>query len=261
MKKYLAIARAEWLDAIQNYQEVILWIVIQSIPILVMGSLWLSSGNSLSSLNISFLVTYYILVFFIDRLTSFYFEQGIQDEIRQGTFSRYLIKPISVQKYLIWDNLGGKTFNTLFLLTPVLVLFTIFFHKFLIIPRLVNLLLFCLSLVVVYFIQFSLSLLVASCSFFIEQAFAVNHLHWILDAVAGGYMLPLAFYPHVLRTIFSFLPFAYVYSSPILIFTGQLTFTASLFQIFLSVIWVIVLYFISKIVWNAGIKKYSAVGG
>ena len=249
------------MDAFQSYQEVILWIVIESIPILVMGSLWLSSANMLSVQKVSFLVTYYVLIFVINRLTSFYFEQNLQDEIRQGTFSRYLTKPISIQRYLISDNIGGKTFNSLFLLLPILVLFTLIFKKYFIIPRLLNLMLFLLSLVTVYFIQFSISLLVASCSFFMEQAFAINHLHWMLDAVAGGYMLPLAFYPVVIRKIFNVLPFAFVYSSPIIIFTGQLSLSASLIQIMFSVIWAVVLYFFSSFIWRIGVKKYSAVGG
>jgi ABC-2 type transport system permease protein len=226
-----------------------------------MGSLWLSSGHLLSPEKISYLVTYYLVIFIIDRLTGFYFEQNLQEEIRQGTFSRYLTKPISIRKYLISDNLGGKTFNTLFLLLPILGLFFLAFHKYIIFPHPVNLLLFVLSLIIVYFIQFSMSMLVASCSFFIEQAFAFNHLHWMLDAVAGGYMLPLAFYPEGLRNIFRVLPFAYVYSSPVTIVTGQLTLSASLMQILFALIWAIALYFISKFVWEAGIKKYSAVGG
>jgi ABC-2 type transport system permease protein len=261
VKKYLTIAKAEWLDAIQSYQEVVLWVVIESIPILVMGSLWLSSGSILSSQKISYLVTYYILVFVINRLTSFYFEQNMQDEIRQGTFSRYLTKPISIQKYLISDNLGGKTFNTLFLLFPILAVFLMLFNSYLIFPKPLNLFLFLISLIFVYIIQFSVSLLVTSCSFFIEQAFAVNHLHWMLDAVTGGYMLPLVFYPVVLKNVFSTLPFAFVYSSPITIFTGQLSFSASLWQIFFSLIWAVVLYLASSVVRKIGIKKYSAVGG
>jgi ABC-2 type transport system permease protein len=261
VKKYLTIARAEWLDAFQNYQEVLLWIIIEIIPILVMGSLWLSAGKLFSSQKISYLVTYYILVFIINRLTGFYFEQKMQDEIREGTFSRYLTKPISVQKYLIWDNLGGKSFNSLFLLLPIVIIFISLFHQYVFLPRAVNFLLFLLSLIVVYFIQFFLSLLVASCSFFIEQAFAINHLHWMLDAAAGGYMLPLAFYPLFLKNIFSVLPFAFVYTSPILIFTGQLSWSGSLLQIFFSIIWAVVLYFISSWVWQIGVKKYSAVGG
>jgi len=261
MKKYLTIAKAEWLDAIQSYQEVVLWLIIEIIPIFVMGSLWLSSSGVFPPQKISFLVTYYILVFVISRLTGFYFEQNMQDEIREGTFSRYLTKPISVQKYLIWDNLGGKTFNTLFLLFPVLIFFIFLFHNYIIYPGFLNLLLFLLSLVIVFFIQFFLALLVASCSFFIEQAFAVNHLHWMLDSVAGGYMLPLAFYPAFLRNIFRLMPFAYVYSAPVTIFTGQLALSAALWQIFFSVLWAIALYFISSLVWKIGVKKYSAVGG
>ncbi len=118
MRKNLAIAKAEWLDAIQSYQEVILWIIIQSVPILVMGVLWSSSRSYFSTTQISYLVTYYVIIFVVDRLTGFYFEQNMQDEIREGTFSRYLLKPISVRKYLLWDNIGGKCFNTLFSCYP-----------------------------------------------------------------------------------------------------------------------------------------------
>lgn len=261
MKKYLTIAKAEWLDAIQNYQEIILWIIIESIPIMVMGSLWLSSGKLISGTDISYLVTYYVLVFIISRLTSFYFEQRMQDEIRDGTFSRYLTKPVSIKNFLIWDNLGGKTFNTFFLLMPVLIIFSVLFHKYIVYPRLINLLLFLLDLIIVYFIQFSLSFMVTACSFFIEQAFAVNHLHWMLDAVAGGYMLPLVFYPPLLKNIFGASPFAYVYYHPITIFTGQLPPNAAVIQIFFSIVWAVVLYLVSSFIWNRGLKKYIAVGG
>jgi ABC-2 type transport system permease protein len=261
MKKYLTIAKAEWLDAIQSYQEVFLWILIESIPIFVMGTLWLSAGRMLPAAQISYLVTYYVLVLVISRLTGFYFEQSMQDEIREGTFSRYLTKPVSMQKYFIFDNLGGKIFNTFFLLIPLLIIFVSIFHGYLVTPTLLNFVLFIASLLLVYFIQFFICLIVASCAFFLDQAFAINHLHWMLDAVTGGYMLPLTFYPLPLQTAFAFLPFAYVFYGPIRIFTGQLDPASALRQIVISAVWVIVLYFVSSFVWRQGIKRYSAVGG
>lgn len=261
MRKNLAIAKAEWLDAIQSYQEVILWIIIQSVPILVMGVLWSSSRSFFSTTQISYLVTYYVIIFVIDRLTGFYFEQSMQDEIREGTFSRYLLKPISVRKYLLWDNIGGKCFNTLFLLLPILGIISIIFSGHLISPLSVNFGLFLLSLISAFFIQFSLSLLVTSGAFFIEQAFAINHLHWMLDAVAGGYMLPITFYPQFLQHLFGFLPFSCVFYVPAGIYTGQFSFPMALQKIAVSVAWAVLLYLLSVIIWNIGIKKYSSVGG
>jgi ABC-2 type transport system permease protein len=261
MRKNITIAKAEWLDAIQSYQEVILWIIIQSVPILIMGVLWSSSRSFFSTTQISYLVSYYVLIFVIDRLTSFYFEQKMQDEIREGTFSRYLLKPISVQKYLLWDNIGGKGFNTLFLLLPILGIISIIFSGNLIFPGLTNFGLFLASLTSAFFIQFSLALLVTSGAFFIEQAFAINHLHWMLDAVAGGYMLPLTFYPQILQNLFSFLPFSFVYYIPVSIYTGQFSTPQALQKIGFSVAWAVFLYFLSVIVWRIGIKKYSSVGG
>ena len=171
MRKYLTIAKAEWLDAIQSYQEVILWIIIQSIPILVMGFLWSSSELSFSASQISYLVSYYIVIFLVDRLTSFYFEKNMQDEIREGTFSRYLLKPVKVQKYLIWAGLGGKLFNTIFLLSPIMLIISIIFSGYLIFPNIVYLCLFIASLIPAFFIQFSMAILVTSGAFFFRAGF------------------------------------------------------------------------------------------
>jgi ABC-2 type transport system permease protein len=142
-----------------------------------------------------------------------------------------------------------------------MIIISIIFSKYLIFPGLVNIGLFLISLTSAFLIQFSLALLVTSGAFFIEQAFAINHLHWMLDAVAGGYMLPLTLYPKILGNIFGFLPFACVYFIPVNIFTGQFPFNIAVQKIGISISWAIFLYFFSSFVWRVGLKKYSSVGG
>ena len=83
----------------------------------------------------------------------------------------------------------------------------------------------------------------------------------MLDAVAGGYMLPLTFYPKILGNIFGILPFAYVYFIPVNIFTGQFPVDVAIQKIGLSFFWAISLYLFSSFVWRIGIKRYSSVGG
>lgn len=260
MKKYYWVARAEWLDAIQNYQEVLLWIVIQSVPIIGVSALWVSSGSNLSGSQINTLVTYYIAIFIIDRLTSFYFENRMQEDIKNGELSKYLLKPIGLHKFLISDNIGGKTFNTLFLLLPVITIIFFAFSKYIIFPSFINIFLFTISLLLAFFLQFSIAYIIASCAFFIEQAFSISHFHWMLDAVAGGYMFPLIFYPQYIRTIFEYLPFAYVYYFPASILTNTLTISDSVFRLLVSLIWAIILYIFSQKFYQLGVKKYSSSG-
>jgi ABC-2 type transport system permease protein len=249
MKKFLTIARAEWLDAIQNYPEILLYIAIDLIPILMM------------TFVISRLTTYYILIFVINRLTGFYFENNLQDEIRRGAFSRYLLKPISLARYLFSDNIGGKVFNTIFLLAPILLILHFLYSHVLIRPSLLNFSLFVISLVFAFLINFFVSQLVAYASFFIDQAYSVSHLHWMLDALTGGYMLPLSFYPLIIGKLFSFLPFAYVYYYPASIYLGQFALGDVIPKISISASWTLVLFILSTAVWHAGIKKYSSSGG
>jgi len=262
MRKYIAIAQAEWLDALQNREEIIIWILIESIPVFIMGSLWLASQSQLINLNLrpTQLITYYVAVLLVSRLTSFYFEENLQNQIKDGTFSKYLVKPISLPFALIPQNLGSKMFHTIFLLLPILVLILFGFKGQIISPTPLNLLFFGLSLILAYFIQFGLAVLVTSAAFWWEQAFSMVHAKWILDVVAGGYALPLFLYPQWLKVLVGFLPFQYIYFIPASIFTGQYQPPEVIPLLSVSLMWVFILFIICKLIWNLGLKRYSSVG-
>ncbi len=94
MKKYLAIAKAEWLDALQNRGEMFIWLLLETLPIFIMGSLWSSNKSAIPNFSTGQLVTYYIAILITSRLTAHYFDENLQKEIREGTLSRFLVKPI-----------------------------------------------------------------------------------------------------------------------------------------------------------------------
>lgn len=168
MKKYLTIAKAEWLDALQNPGEVFIYIVLESIPVFIMGSLWIANKNNLSNLDVSpsQLVTYYFIVLMTSRVIDFYFDETAQVEIRDGTFSKHLLKPFSFPLYLISSNLGGKMFHFFSLYIPVLFLLAFTFKSQIILPSSYNTLFFVISLILAYFINFAISALTATAAFF-----------------------------------------------------------------------------------------------
>ena len=261
MKKYLAIAKAEWLDALQTRGEIFIWLFLETLPIFVMGSLWSTNKSSIPDFSTSQLVTYYVAILITSRLTGHYFDEGLQKEIREGTLSRFLVKPIKFPLANIPQNLGGKAFNTLFLLAPVLVVVISIFRNQLIIPSPQILFLFLVSLIPAYFIQYSVSVLVSSVAFYWEQSNSIVHIKWMMESMIGGYLLPLSLYPNWARVITDFFPFKYVYFIPAAIFTQRLSFPEISLNLLYSVLWAIVLFFIGDVVWKKGLREYSSVGG
>ena len=183
-----------------------------------MGSLWLANSHNLVQVSISEMVTYYLVVMIINRLTEFYFDEYVQDEIRDGTFSRYLLKPVSTPWLFIPVTLGRKLFANVILL-PILVLMVVAFRQYLVFPGLAAGLLFVVFLFISSFIRYSLSVLITTAGFYWEQTYSLVHLRWILETVAGGYVLPLIFFPEWLRFIPDSLPFKYIYFIPAAVFT------------------------------------------
>lgn len=260
MKKYWALARAELLDAIQEKEEILIWIIIEAIPVFIMGSLWLANRQSLVQVSISEMVTYYLVIMVAARLTEFYFDEYVQDEIRDGTFARYLLKPLSPPWLFIPVTWGRKLFANLVLL-PVVSLIVIVFRQYLVFPDLVGILLFVIFLFMSSFIRYSLSVLITTAAFYWEQTYSLVHLRWILETVAGGYVLPLIFYPEGLRFIPDSLPFKYIYFVPAAVFTGMITTDEAVNNLLPAFFWTAGLLVLSRWLWGIGVKRYSSVGG
>lgn len=261
MKKYWAIARAELLDALQEKGEVFIWMLLGIIPIFVMGSVWLNSYRQVTALNLSQLVSYYIVAVALGWITEFWFDEYLHDEIRTGEFSRFLIRPLRFPLAFIFQNLGRKLFSIPVFLLPAFIVITRVFHQHLVLPEKMSVLLFAVSVVIAYGIRYALSTLAAAGGFWWEQAGALVHLRWILEVIAGGYMLPISLYPDWLRIIPRALPFQYIYYYPVSIFTGAIGLNEALTSIGFGAIWLVVLIGLSEYVWRSGVKHYTGVGG
>lgn len=263
MRKYFALARAEWLDALNNRGEIFLWIVLELSPIFVMASLWLSNKANATNLGYSFsqLITYYIVVVIISRLTNHYFDQSTQDEIRDGTFSRFLLKPLSFPISFIAPSIGGKLFHFLFLFLPVILAISFVLKGNIVYPSALNFFLFIASIVAAFMLQYAFSVVITSVAFYLEQASAFMHVKWVLENVAGGYMIPITIYPGWAQNILNVLPFKYLYFIPAQIYLGKLSLNSALTQLLVAYVWVFILVFVSHAFWANGVRRYSGVGG
>lgn len=262
MRKYIALARAEALDVLQEKGEMFIWFLLDLIPLLVMGSLWITNGSELlGESGTKMLVTYYFVVLVTSRLTDIWFDGYIQENIRNGQFSKWLLKPLSIPFMYIPDNIGSKIVSISITLLPTMAFLVIFLGKYLIVPNFQILFFFGLALVNAYLLKFVLGVFVAATAFFWDQSRAALHAKWVAETVFGGYVLPLSFYPIWLQWLPNTLPFKNIYYIPASIYTGALNTNQATIAVLQGSAWAMILLVVSLWFWRKGIKRFSAVGG
>jgi ABC-2 type transport system permease protein len=84
---------------------------------------------------------------------------------------------------------------------------------------------------------------------------------FVITTVLSGGLFPLDVFGEGLMALFRFMPFQYIIYFPLSIVVGNATANEIVFGVLVQVIWLVLLYGISKIVWRAGMKRYIAAGG
>ena len=74
-------------------------------------------------------------------------------------------------------------------------------------------------------------------------------------------MIPITFFPKKVLAILKYLPFSSMQSTPLLIYSGNITGTEILKGIAMQIIWMIILIVIGKVLMNHSIKHVVVQGG
>jgi ABC-2 type transport system permease protein len=120
---------------------------------------------------------------------------------------------------------------------------------------------FALSFLLGYLVNFTLNFLMNSIAFWTLETFAAQLMvRWISDLL-GGQIVPLIFFPGVLQQIVLALPFAAVYSTPLLIYLGTIPPSGYALAFGVQLGWFVVFAAIATIVWRAAQRRVVVQGG
>lgn len=205
------------------------------------------------------MVTYVLVSTLISSLARSRVIYDINERVRNGQISADLIRPVNFIGYMFSRTIGRSFFNLIFQFLPVLVIGIVFLDiNF---PSIPNLLFFGISAINAMIILFLITFCLGLLAFWYMYIWQVDMLLGTAFELFSGGWIPLWFFPSVLFTISSFLPFRLVYFIPISIFLGRLEVQDCWFMILQQVIWIIIFYGITRIIWNAAIKKLVFQGG
>ncbi len=182
----------------------------------------------------------------------------IREKIREGTIATDLMKPISVPLYFFSDGFGQTVLHAMLVIPSVLFALLLVHVD---VPRLPVLGVFIVSFVLGYFVNFFLNFLMNAVAFWTLETFAIQLIvRWVSDLLSGQ-IIPLTFFPGAFGKIVFALPFAAIYSTPLLMYVGVIQPRDYARYLLVQVLWLAVFAVLSWTVWQAASRRVVIQGG
>ncbi|MHB8482473.1 MAG: ABC transporter permease [Nitrospiria bacterium] len=262
MKKYLTIFRINWQNSLQYRASTLIYILGYGLYISVLLYLWLSvyhDGNKMGAYSVSDLMTYYILQLVMNTLILSYISWDLIDQIREGFFSNFLIKPMDSLIYWFTINLSSKLLEAFYISITLFCLY-FFLGDYFQSPRHpATYFYFSLSLWLALCLAFLLDFCIALIAFWLIQVRVFKFMLQYLIFFFAGAILPLDLFPARIQGWVHLLPFQYIVFFPIQVYLEKETGLAAHFAA--ELIWILFFYGVARVMLTRGIKKYEAVGG
>ncbi len=232
--------------------------MIQPLIYLLVWSTAAGSGE-IGGLNRGEFVAYYLILILVNQLTYAQVNWTVGDEIRYGGMNRILLRPLAPIFDALTTEVAGKVVYMFFVI-PVTAILALVLRPELHLT-LSNALAFIPALVFAWALRFFWGYWLALLAFWSTRADALLSLQDSLVFLLAGQVAPVVLLPGILQQMAIFLPFRYMLGFPVEVLTGQLDTFATFTGFGLQVGWLAVALLLYLIMWRAGLKRYSAVGG
>ncbi len=262
MSAYLAYFKLAFKQNTIYHIEWFVGIVNTCLQIFISVTLWKTlygNRDAVDGIDFSVIVTNFIIAQGLNNAFSIN-DYALQEKLRDGSIANEFLKPLDYRKILLANNLGDVVFKLVSNFLPSLIITSLVLG---ILPPTgcMEMVLFLFSIVLGFAVLWSISLIIQMLAFWIMNIWSVSTIKNVLISVLAGAALPLWFMPVSVLRIIEFTPFETVYYIPLKIYLGQLSIQDSLLNIGKQVIWIVILYTLSVVLWYCGKRKIVIQGG
>ena len=204
------------------------------------------------------IITYSVVALLMGLIMDIDQTRALHDKLHDGSIALDFMKPIVVPLYFFSDGTGEVLFHAL-LIVPALALALLFVH--IDVPSLGTLAAFALSFGLGYFVGFFINFILNCTAFWTLEISAVQLITTWLTDILGGEIVPLVLFPAALQPAIFALPFAAMFSTPLLIYVGVIPPARYVEALGLQLFWVVLLGGIATLLWRAGARRVVVQGG
>lgn len=248
MKKYLLVFSQSFSDLLAYRAGILLQLFQNSMPALI-TLLVLTHARS-GHISSSSLISYYLFVTVTAPIVISNIDEVLDWLSTSGEINNFLTKPISLINMLWIKNLSEKML-VLLIVSPIMLV---------LLPRLgfswQNLFIFFLSLPISFSLSYLFSFIIGLGCFWLDEFWAIRNVKYVSIQLFGGLIIPYSIMPEALSSIVKFTPFQFLGS-----WSGRILQSGTSFlEIFISICWLIILYYFTQISLRSALRHYSHTG-
>ena len=263
MKKYLYIFKSELMTNLQYVFDILVGFISYIIMIFIFLNLWqyiysdpseVIKGYTMNQMIWYVIVTEILWMSIGGRKLC----KKICNDVRSGNITYNIIKPYNYVEYSLFSHLGITTLKFILITILGIILGLLFLHSFpnLTILNILGVLLSCLFATIInILIIISLGLI----SFFIEDA---SPFYWLYSKfiLVIGTIFPVEFFPNIMQPFIKYSPIYVVSYGPAKLFVDFST-NKFIEIIIIQLVYIIISFVITHLIYKKGVKKLNVNGG
>jgi ABC-2 type transport system permease protein len=248
-------------DAVAYRAELLVWLLSTNMP-LVMLALWSSVARDgpVGRFGQKDFVAYYLAGLVVRLLTGAWVVWELTFEIRQGTLSYRLLRPLHPLLAYAAENLAALPLRAAISLPVAGVALWVTAGERLTHDPLL-LAIFPLTVLGGWLITFLAMAIVGTLAFRVDSATSLFEIWMGLFGVFSGYLVPLELFPDWVRALARVLPFRSMLGFPVELVIGLLPRQQALLELVIQWGWIALLLAGARLAWRAGLRHHAAFGG
>jgi ABC-2 type transport system permease protein len=263
---YAAFARNSFLKMLayrlRYYTGIFTYLMFVSVYYYIWSAIYANrpAGDIINGYSLSEMTTY-VVIGWIAR--SFYFsniDSDIEDIVRSGEVSMFLIRPVSFQLMMISQAVGESLFRFVLFSIPIsLVILWIYPVQP---PSSISAaILFLIATLFGFLILALINFIVGLLAFFFQSIDGISRAKQNIIQLASGLILPLAFFPSWVRVVLEYLPLKMITDVPLRCYLGKIDFAEAMHIFGVASAWTLALALAGSIMWKRAASTLTIQGG
>lgn len=248
---------------VQYRASLLIWImsaVLEPvISLVVWGTVARQLGGSVNGMAPSYFAAYFISAMLVSRMTFNWLNWIYEEYIREGSLATRLLRPFPPVLFDFLTVLNNKALQFIFVFPIAVLLAWVFRAEFNF--EAWSLLAALPAVAMSFLLRFTLEWAVALAAFWTTRMRAINSLYFNAFTILSGMLAPLSLYPPAVQTLTWLLPWRWTIYFPVQLILGELAPREAAIGFGMQLLWLAIVALIARVVWQAGTRRFSSVGG
>jgi ABC-2 type transport system permease protein len=247
----------------QYRAAIFIWMIGHVLEPLIFMIVWsavtLSRGGLVGGFSAPDFAAYFLVLMLINHSTYTWIMYEFEYRVRHGDLSFVLLRPLHPIHTDIVDNLTSKMLTLPLILVSAAVLAILF--KPVVHLRPWAAAAFVPALGLAFLVRYLVEWTLALAAFWTTRVGAINQGYYVAVLFLSGQVAPLALMPGPVRAVAAVLPFRWMIAFPVELILGRLTPAQAAAGLAIQAGWLLLALLLMKVVWRAGVRRFTAVGG